>query len=335
MTRAKLELDGTDGGGQLLRPALTLSCLGGQAFEMTGIRGDRPTPGLRPQHLACVEAAATLTDATVEGADSGSETLRFEPAHTPRGDVTDDVGPAGRVPLVFDTVIPLAVGIDQPISLTASGGTDVKWAPTLDFLREVKLPLLARTGLAAETRLERRGFYPAGGGRATLHLAPSALRPLSFESRRALVVSVHAVAASDLAGADVCERALERVRERLTVPVAEVTARYAETDCPGFALCLSVAGETRAGFDALGEKGVPAEDVADEVVDAFDEWLDGAGAVDEYLADQLVVPLALAGGVVSVPRVTPHLRTNLSLVDAFGYDLEMRTGDAGVVLRGA
>lgn len=335
MTGPELELDGADGGGQLLRTALTLSCLETRAFEMTGIRGDRPTPGLRPQHLACVEAAAALTDATVEGADVDSETLTFAPAHAPEGDVTVDVGTAGSVPLVFDTVAPLGAGIDQPISVTASGGTDVKWAPSLDFLREVKLPLLARAGLAAEIHLERRGFYPTGGGRATLHVAPSTLHPLAIESRGDLVASVHAVAATDLADADVCERALERVRTRLTVPVAEVTATYAETDCPGFALLLSVAGETRAGFDALGEKGVPAEDVADEVVDAFEQWLDGPGAVDEHLADQLVVPLALAGGVVSVPRVTPHLRTNLSLVDAFGYDVQMRTDDAGVVVRRA
>ena len=169
-------------------------------------------------------------------------------------------------------------------------------------------------------------------GRATLHVAPSTLRPLSFDTRGDPVTSAHAVAALDLADADVCERALDRVRERLSVPLAETHATYAETDCPGFALLLSVAGETRAGFDALGERGTPAERVADEVVDAFESWRDGPGAVDAHLADQLVVPLALAGGVVTAPRSTSHLRTNLSLVDAFGYDLRTRADGAGVTV---
>ncbi|WP_380674314.1 RNA 3'-terminal phosphate cyclase [Salinigranum sp. GCM10025319] len=167
-----LDLDGSDGGGQLLRTALTLACLSERAFEMTGIRADRPTSGVRPQHLACVEAAATLTEATVEGDAVGSETLTFRPTRPPKGDTSVDVGTAGSVALVFDTVLPLAVGLDAPVSVTATGGTDVKWAPTFDYLRRVKLPLLARYGLAAAVDLHRRGFYPVGGGEATLHVAP-------------------------------------------------------------------------------------------------------------------------------------------------------------------
>jgi RNA 3'-terminal phosphate cyclase (ATP) len=348
-----VELDGSAGGGQLLRTALTLSCLTGRPFEMTGVRADRPKPGLRPQHCACVEAVAALTDATVDGDVIGSETLSFAPTRSPSGDVAVDAETAGSVTLVFDTVVPLAVGIDEPIGVTASGGTDVKWAPTLDYLRRVKLPLLARHGLAADVTLDRRGFYPVGGGRATLHVAPSTLRPLAVDERGPLVASAHAVAAADLADADVCERALARVRERLSLPAAETptddsvepsarsrrsfaegTATYAETDCPGFALLVSVAGGTRAGFDAIGERGVPAEEVADEVVDAVHAWLDGPGAVDAQLADQLVVPLSLAGGSVRAPRSTAHLRTNRELVEAFGYELDARETDEGIVLSG-
>jgi RNA 3'-terminal phosphate cyclase (ATP) len=333
-----LDLDGSDGGGQLLRTALTLACLSDHAFEMTGIRADRPTPGLRPQHLACVEAAVTLTDATVEGDAVGSETLAFRPTRAPNGDVSVDVGTAGSVALVFDTVLPLAVGLDAPISVTATGGTDVKWAPTFDYLRDLKLPVLARHGLAAAVDLHRRGFYPVGGGEATLHVAPSSFRPLELGVRgnhEDLTASVHAVAATDLADADVCERALDRVRDRLALPIAETSATTAETDCPGFALLVSLAGGTHAGFDALGERGLPAEDVADAVVDDCESWLDGPGTVDAHLADQLVVPLALAGGSIAVPRLTAHVRTNRDLVEAFGYELVVREGDdGGVVLSG-
>jgi RNA 3'-terminal phosphate cyclase (ATP) len=325
-----LELDGAAGGGQLLRTALSLAAFEGRAFRMTGIREDRPTSGLRPQHLACVEAAAALTDATVEGDAVGSATLAFEPTRPPEGDVTVDVGTAGSLALVFDTVLPLAVGIDAPVSVTASGGTDVKWAPTLDYLRRVKLPLLARYGLAADVVVERRGFYPVGGGRATLHIAPSSLRPLTVERRGGLVAAAHAVAGGGL-DRDVAERALDRVHERLApvVPVAETTAAVAATDCPGFVLLVSLRGGTRAGFDAVGERGVPAEDVADDAVEAARAWLDGPGAVDDHLADQLVVPLALAGGAVRVPRRTAHLRTNRGLVETFGYEFDVDDGDDG------
>lgn len=326
-----LELDGSAGGGQLLRTALTLACLDERPFELSGIRSDRQTPGLKAQHCACVDVAAALTDATVDGNDVGSDRLSFEPTRPPAGDVTVDIGTAGSVALVFETVLPLAVGVDDPVSVTATGGTDVKWAPTLDYLQRVKLPLLARYGLAADVTLERRGFYPAGGGCATLRIAPSSLRPVVLDARGDLVAGVYAVAATDL-GDDVCDRALDRVRDDLPVPVAEVTAGRADTACPGFALCVSLGGQTRAGFTALGERGVPAEAVADSVVDAVDDWCDGPGVVDANLADQLVVPLALGGGQVRAPRTTTHLRTNRSLVEAFGYEVTMREDDDGVLL---
>jgi RNA 3'-terminal phosphate cyclase (ATP) len=254
------------------------------------------------------------------------------PERPPRGDVSVDVGTAGRVTLVFDTVYPLAVALDAPISVTVSGGTDVEWAPTFDWYRRVKLPLLARSGLAVDTALERRGFYPAGGGRATLTVAPSSLQPLGLDTRGEVVASVHAVAADALAEADVCARAVERVRERLSLSTVEATTAYADTDSPGFVLTVSVAGASRAGFDALGERGVPAEEVADGVVDAVHGWLDGEGVVDAHLADQLVVPLALAGGVVRIPRSTAHVRTSLALVERFGVDVERRQEGESVVL---
>lgn len=321
-----LELDGGDGGGQLLRTALSLSGRSGRAFEMTDIRAERPTTGLRPQHLACIETVQALTDADVDGATEGSERLGFEPRQRPQGAVTVETGTAGSIQLVFDTVLPLAATLDEPISITVTGGTDVKWAPTFDFFRRVKLPLLSRFGLAADVSLDSRGFYPVGGGRATLHLGPSTLRPITVETRGSLVASVHAVASTDLPD-DVCDRALDRVRDRLSLPIAETTAIRAETASPGFALLVALSGETRAGFDALGERGIPAETVADGVVDRVESWLSGAGAVDAYLGDQLVVPLALAGGSVWVPRVTNHVRTAVDLLGGFGFDVALEAGD--------
>ena len=327
-----LAVDAADGGGQLLRTAVTLSCLTARPVELTGVRAARPNPGLRPQHVACVEAARALTGAAVTGCEEGAETLTFAPGDQPRGDVSVDVGSAGSIALVFDTVYPLAVALDAPSSVAVSGGTDVEWAPTFDWYRRVKLPLLARSGVAVDAALGRRGFYPAGGGRATLTVAPSSLQPLALGERGDVVATVHAVASDDLADADVCARAVRRLRQRLSLPTVEATTAYADTDSPGFALAVSVVGEGRAGFDALGERGVPAEEVADGDVDDVHGWLDGSGAVDAHLADQLVVPLALAGGVVRIPRLTSHVRTSLALVERFGVDVERRAGDESVVL---
>lgn len=331
MTR--VDVDGREGGGQLLRTALTLSALAERPFEMTGIRANRPSPGLRPQHLACVEAVATLTEAEVSGAEVGADRLGFTPRRPPAGSATVAVGTAGSVTLVFDTVLPLAVGLDAPIRVTASGGTDVKWAPPFDAFRRVKLPLLARYGLAADVSLQRRGFYPVGSGEATLTVAPSSLAPIRIDERGDLRASVHTVASDGLRDADVCERALERVRDRLSLPVAETTATYAETASPGFALLVSLADGTRAGFDALGERGVPAEEVADGVVEDVTTWLDGSAVVDDYLGDQLVLPVAVAGGRVRIPRVSEHVRTNCDLLTAFGYEVRVRKDEtAGAVL---
>jgi RNA 3'-terminal phosphate cyclase (ATP) len=185
-----IDLDSSDGGGQLVRTALSLSAVRGVPFRMERVRGDRPNPGLKRQHLACVEAVAALTDADVEGAAVGSETLRFEPtvrpgAATAPDEVAVDVGTAGSVTLVADTLLPLATRIDGPVRADLTGGTDVRWSPSTDYLRRVKLPLLRSFGLDADVGVDRRGFYPAGGGTLDLRLRPSSLDPIELGTRDA------------------------------------------------------------------------------------------------------------------------------------------------------
>ena len=367
-----LELDGTDGGGQLVRTALTLSALDARPFRMENVRGDRPNPGLKRQHLACVDLLAALVDADVSGAEVGSETLEFDPGDTfddalPEAfddvpldasddtapdptDLAADVGTAGSVTLVADTLLPLAVRLDAPVSARLVGGTDVKWSPPADYLRYVKLPMLGACGLDATVDVERRGFYPAGGGELAVEIRPSTLSPveLSRESVEAPRSTVHAVAAEALEDAEVADRiaetAVEELRDRGIDADASATTAYVEADSPG-AVVTIVAGpaadeETasarsgddtptrpRAGFSAYGERGVPSEDVAADAVDSLERWHEADAPVDAHLGDQLVVWLALGGGTVRIPRVTDHVRTNVELVRAFGYDvsIERRT----------
>jgi RNA 3'-terminal phosphate cyclase (ATP) len=333
-----LELDGSGGGGQLVRTALACSALTGEPFRMTDVRGARPNPGLRPQHLAAVRAVAAACDAEATGAEEGSEEFEFDPGHVSGGEHEVAVGTAGSVPLVFDAVLPVAYALDAPLSIHATGGTDVKWAPTADHQRTVKLPLVRRAGLEAETSVERRGFYPAGGGRASLSLSPSDPRALELTERGPLrSVAVASVASRSLADREVAERQAEAAVEALEsedtldpgVPV-ESTVEYAESTSPGSAVLLRVEYEgSLAGFDALGERGRPAEEVGETPVEAFAEFHAGdtGAAVDAHTADQLVLPLAVAGGTAVIPRVTDHVATNVDLLEAFGADVRIEEAD--------
>jgi RNA 3'-terminal phosphate cyclase (ATP) len=331
-----LDVDGERGGGQIVRSALSLSMLTGTPVHVTNVRGSRPNPGLRPQHLAAVRAAATCCDADVEGAEEGSEEVTFEPGDVAGGDHEVDVGTAGSVTLLFDTLLALSPVLDEPLSVTVTGGTDVKWSPTMAHYQKVKLPLVARFGFPAEVALHRTGFYPAGGGRATLRVEPATTTPASLTERGPLEeVTVYSKAAESLEDAEVADRQADAAVDALDergLPVGEVAAEYVETSSPGSALLLRAEYcHTVAGFDALGERGVTSEAVAERAVDAFDEFRDGPGVVDHHTADQLMLPLAVGGGRVAIPAVTDHVATNREVIRRFGGDLrveESRNGPA-------
>ncbi|MDG5774949.1 RNA 3'-terminal phosphate cyclase [Haloarculaceae archaeon H-GB2-1] len=334
-----IDVDGEAGGGQLLRTALTYAMLTETSVRVENVRGNRPDPGLKPQHRAAVRVAAAVSDADVDGEELGSETVEFDPRGLSGGHYEVDVGTAGSTTLLFDTLLPVATALDAPLSLTARGGTDVKWAPTMPYYRRVKLPLLRRFGLQAAVDAERPGFYPVGGGKATLRLAPSTLDPIRLAERGdEQGIRVYSTAADSLANADVADRQATRAVERLDAMGHEVLERsvtYAAADCPGSVLCLRADYDsTTTGFDALGEKGMPSEDVADEAVDAFVAFAGGDAAVDTHMADQLLVFLALAGGELRVPSLTDHVETSLELLAQFGFELTVSDDDSPTIASG-
>jgi RNA 3'-terminal phosphate cyclase (ATP) len=341
-----LEVDGSEGGGQLLRSALALSLLDGVPVEIGDVRGDRPEPGLKPQHLAAVETAAAVADATVEGTDLGSESVTFEPGEPTGGHYEVDIGTAGSVTLLFDTLLPLAATIDESLAVTATGGTDVSWSPPLAYYRGVKLPLLRRFGLAAAVDLDRTGFYPAGGGRATLFLWPSTLSPVALDTPlEPTAARVYSKAATDLVDAEVADRQADTATDTLEqrgIEVVERRTAYVASDGPGSALAVRLDGAPHdgaphdgegaddglegqwddrqhplAGFDAYGAPGKPAEEVAAEVTDQIRRFRGSGAAVDSHTADQLLVFLALAGGRVAVPGISDHVATSRDLLAAF------------------
>ncbi|MFU8866559.1 RNA 3'-terminal phosphate cyclase [Natronococcus sp.] len=351
------ELDGSNAGGQFLRTALTLSVLEDEPVRLENVRGDRPNPGLANQHLAVLETLAEICDAEVSGAELGAETVEFDPDRSSAGGLEGgsyavDIGTAGSVTLLFDALLPLATVLEAPLSVTATGGTDVEWSPPLEYFRQVKLPLLGAHGLVASCEVDRRGFYPDGGGRATLRIAPSSLEPLALERRGDLEgVRLYSTESASLADRDVAHRQLEGALERLDLAgggrnadgvdedkqtelaVLERQERTAESPSPGSALVIRVDhGTGIAGFGALGERGKPAERVGEDAADAANRFLEGDAAVDRHMGDQLLLFLALAGGRVRIPRVTDHVETSRALLEAFGREVDLERREEGAVV---
>ncbi|WP_340099285.1 RNA 3'-terminal phosphate cyclase [Salinibaculum salinum] len=323
-----LTIDGAAGGGQLLRTALSLSTITDTPFRIDDIRGNRPNPGLRPQHLSTVELVADLCDAETDGVELGADALTFEPGDTRRTDLSAEVGTAGSLTLLFDTVLPIGLTADDPIRVTASGGTNVKWSPTIEYHQYVKLPLLARYGIDASLELGRTGFYPAGGGSATFETMPWTRQALEIDARGSLErVEIHSKASEDLEDSSVADRQASHAADLLGVggfPVSVEDVAYVPSDSPGSSILLrGVYDRTLAGFDSLGERGLPSEDVAEAAVAQFLSFHSTSSPVDAHMADQLMVPLALAGGRVTIPEVTEHVRTNLDLISVFGSDMHL------------
>lgn len=332
-------LDGSAGGGQLVRTAVALAAVTGEPFVMEHVRGGRDPAGLRPQHVAAIETVAALANAKTEGVAVGAKRFTFEPGRLADGTVERDVGTAGSVTLVFDALLPLATRLESPATVRIVGGTDVKWSPPFDYFRAVKLPILRRSGLDAAVDLHRRGFYPSGGGAARLTLDPSAMAPLDLERRGALEsLWVHSVASESLRDASVAgrqaEAAVAGLADRESVPI-ERSVDYVDAADPGSAVVIvATYANSIAGFGALGERGKPSESVAATAIEEYDAFRATDAAVDDHFADQSIPFLALVGGAVRIPRVTAHVETAVDLVGEFELDVEIeRTDGDEAILR--
>ncbi|MFW5950427.1 MAG: RNA 3'-terminal phosphate cyclase [archaeon] len=327
-----LELDGSEGGGQLFRSALTLSALTGNAFEMTEIRGSRPEPGLEAQHLTTLETLQSICDADVEGATVGATTASFDPNRARGGHYRADIGTAGSLTLLFDAILPLVTALEDPLAVTATGGTDVKWSPPMAHLCQVKLPVLFDYGVHAAVTLDRTGFYPRGDGRATLTIAPSTIEPFALADRGSLVgARVYSKSSLDLQQAEVADRQAGAAVQALSeagIEVTERTVNYASTRSTGSAIVIRLDFErSGAGASALGERKKPAEAVGEEAVEEALGVRTSGASVDVHLADQLVPFLAHAGGTVTIPSVSEHVVSHVSLLEQFDYTVDIE--DAG------
>ncbi|MFL6447130.1 MAG: RNA 3'-terminal phosphate cyclase [Bryobacteraceae bacterium] len=317
---AALEIDGSfgEGGGQILRTSLALSLLTQKPFRIHNLRRGRAKPGLRRQHLTALRAAARIGNAQVEGDAVGSTKVAFVPAAMEGGNYEFDIGTAGSTSLVFQTVLPALMQCSKPSAVTFIGGTHNRGGPPWDFIETVFLPVLTRMGAAVNTKFERYGFVPAGGGRWAAEIRPSRLRPVNLHERAELRErSVRAIV-SNLPAA-IAERELSVVRQGLTWPDSAYQAETVESAGPGNVVMISgsfrLASELATGF---GQRGVPAERVAEGALESWRNY-DRAGVpVGEHLADQLLLPMAIAGGgSMLTTKPTLHTTTNAEVISMF------------------
>ncbi|MGZ4997196.1 MAG: RNA 3'-terminal phosphate cyclase [Methylobacter sp.] len=343
-----LIIDGShgEGGGQILRSALSLSAITARPVRIENLRANRKKPGLAAQHLTSVRAAAMLCDAELTGAELGSQTLQFIPRKPVQaGDYLLDVaharegGSAGAVMLVLQTLLlPLALAKGAS-TVILRGGTHVYMSPSYDYVHDVWLPMLARMGVNAELSLVRSGWYPAGRGEVRLRITGSGkLRPLRVEHRGPLRAITGRALAANLPG-HVCERMAAHARDILQQAgmSAEIEAVVMKAACPGAGLYLTAHYQNSlAGFGAQGKRGKPAEQVAEEACAALLQHYRSGTALEQHLADQLILPTGLCHeeSVFSVEHISPHLVTNAWVVERFGLariDIVPASGETGLV----
>jgi RNA 3'-phosphate cyclase len=336
-----LKIDGSygEGGGQILRTALVISLLTQTPFHMVNIRKGRDKPGLKAQHLHILEALQEITDSRIEGATPGSETLLFIPGNIHGGSARINIGTAGAIPLLLQTLLPVGLFARDTLQLEITGGTDVKGSMTIDYYQHILLDRL-RTYAWIDLEVLCRGYFPKGGGQVKVKASPCTPRtnyPNFHTWRKALTQRVNKIelvkqgrlssiklistCSELLRKRDVARRQLKTCRSRLEhlgVPIQEqiIFSPSLSPSCSLTAIADYSSG-ARLGADGLGEPGKPAEKVGQEVADKLILEIQSNAAVDRHAADNLIPLLALTGGCISVSSLTPHTRTNIWITEQF------------------
>lgn len=338
-TMLQMDASHGEGGGQILRSALTLSLLTGVPLHIENIRAGRTKPGLRPQHLAAVRAAAAISAGQVKGDHIASGELLFHPGPVNAGKYHFEIGTAGAATLVLQTIfLPLSFAPSRSV-VTITGGTHVPWSPCFHYLDEHWLPFMRRMGFQAALTLERPGFNPLGGGVLRAQIAPAVeISPLSI-TQRGKLKQIRGISAVVGLPREIAKRQRLRVVARLGSKFPLNDIRIAEIDAPTKGTWITLVAEFERGqacYCALGAPGKRAEAVADEVADAIETFMQTDGAVDRYLADQLLLPMALARGksIVRTERITQHLQTHAWVIEQFSaarIEIQGQPGEVGLV----
>ena len=346
-----LSIEGStiSGGGQILRTALGLAALTRQPFEITDIRKNRSKPGLRYQHLSCIKAVAELCTGSFENAEISSTSVKFYPRDIKSRTISVDIGTAGSITLLLQSLIVPAVFGDKKFRIKITGGTDVPFSPSSDYFANVLLPHLRKFCESIEYNVNRRGFIHEGGGKAELFVKPkfplssygnlneflqdlrnNAAAKINLNNQgKLLQIKGSSVASDDLQKAEVAERQAKAARmalAKLDVPIS-ISSSYAASLSTGSVITLWAVfaeGEETSevnpiilGSSTLGERGKRAEDVGKEAATQLLQEINSKAPVDRHLADQLLPFLALTTGSIKVSETTPHCLTNIYTIEKF------------------
>jgi RNA 3'-terminal phosphate cyclase (ATP) len=335
-----IEIDGSygEGGGSVLRIATALSAVTSKPVHITNIRSGRPKPGLMPQHMNAVKAVADLSNASVKGLEVGSTEISFTPKSLNGGVYEIDIGTAGSISLILQAFMIPAAFADGPVKIRITGGTDVRWAPSVDYVENVTLPILRLMGYNAHINIIRRGHYPRGGGILEIEVEPiMKLKPLNI---------------SDLQFDCICGISHS---VKLPIHIAERQAQSAENILqsegykskiiikgsqnatgPGFSIFLWTNGITPVSGSAIGEPGKKAEKVGSEAAKQILYHISRRSAVDRYMGDQLIPYMALAGSSsIKTAELTQHALTNIHITEKFidkKFQVDGIIGEAAVIM---
>lgn len=319
MEKELIYIDGShgEGGGQILRTALSLSMITGKPFKLTNIRAGRKKPGLMRQHLVCVQASQRISNAVVGGAELHSQELYFEPQQIQAGQYDFNIGSAGSTMLVLQTLLPALMVQDQVSQITIHGGTHNPMAPTADFVAQCFLPTLQKLGIEVDFKVERAGFFPVGGGLVKATIQPWHERQHLTLVSRGEVQQIHAHAGVLNIAEDIVDRELAVLKKQLAVTTAQPIQLQGVSE--GNTAYVSVQSAQHCQlFTALGEMKKSSERVANDLARDVKKYLASAAVVDEHLADQLLLPLALGqGGEFTTQVISEHTRTQAGMIQKF------------------
>ncbi len=343
-----IEIDGSqgEGGGQLLRTSTALSALVNKTVKIYNIRAKRSEPGLKPQHATAINALARITQANVTGVKVGSSSITFDPDKPQGGRFKFDIGTAGAISLVLQTLMPCAAFAQSPTELEIRGGTDVAWSPPIDYITNVTLPILMKMGYRSEIVLSRRGHYPRGGGLVRAIIDPiKKLSPLNL-TERGEILSVKGISHAVRLPKHVAQRQADSAENRLKkagFKDVEIKLEWYEKGKdphlgPGSGIVLWADTDSGSviGGDALGERGKPAEKVGEEAADKLLKEIERDAPIDSHLGDMLIPYLAVADGrsQIKVTELTLHLLSNIAVTEKIlniKFNVEGKEKESGIV----
>jgi RNA 3'-terminal phosphate cyclase (ATP) len=316
-----IKIDGSfgEGGGQVLRTALSLSCITGHRLHLFNIRKGRKRPGLMPQHITCINAASEITDAKVSGNEKGSSELTFIPGKIKSGSYFFDIKTAGSCSLVLQALIPPLVFGNRDSEIKIKGGTHVPFSPTYDYIAWVFLPTLQTLGIRVDPQIINYGYYPIGGGEVTFRIFPALKVNCLNLSERGELSLLNGYSSVSRLPMSIAERQKDFLVKDL--PIAPVVKTF-EAPSPGKGTSVFLKAEYEnsvTGFSSLGKIGKPAERVGEEAARKFDDFHATSACIDPYLADQIVIYLSLArrNSSFTTSQITKHLITNLWVIEKF------------------